>query len=75
MTTPSIKKPANERAKNQAVSNPCTETDVKNSSTTRPDASQETIAHRGLDRNRAIASAFIAAVIKQREVDRKGGQS
>ena len=48
MTIKGIKKPAKKRAKNQAISTPCTETDVKNHSTTRPDASQETIAHPAL---------------------------
>ena len=74
MNNPSIKKPANERAKNKAVSTPCTETDVENHSTTRPGTIQETIAHRALDRNRAIACAFALAIAKQHEADRRKGR-
>ena len=33
----------------------------------------ESIANRGIDRNTAIVCAFIAAVIKQRSVDRRKG--
>ncbi len=34
----------------------------------------ESIANRGIDRNSAIAAAFIAAVIKRREMDRRKGR-
>ena len=71
MTIKGIKKPAKKRSKNQAISTPCTETDVKNHSTTRPGTIQETIAHRALDRNRAIAAAFALAIAKWRESARK----
>ena len=39
-----------------------------------PQRELEAIAHRALDRNSAIAAAFIAAVIKRREMDRRKGR-